>query len=800
MPIKKKLPIPVFFLIESILILNLIFFAYGCNGPDVNKSSSGHSEMPYEYIKDSNQDFVGVITCKTCHNTAYGKWGKSDHYHAMAVANAKNVLGNFNNIIFKHKGITYRFYKKNGNYMVRTMGPDGKYHAYKIVYTFGWIPLQQYLIRFPRGKYQALTVAWDTKKKRWFSLYPHIEIKTDDFLFWTKGAMNWNTMCADCHSTNLRQNYVVKSDSFHTTWSGINVSCESCHGPGKKHVDYIRSLHGNKPNMKIVRQSLKMTVGTSSYKLVDECARCHSRREQITKAYNFRGTFLDHYDPDLPHPPNYYADGQIKNEDYVYGSFMQSKMYHVGIACTNCHDSHTYHLIATGNKLCIRCHSKLQFNSVAHTHHKMNTAAAKCVNCHMTGKDYMQVDFRRDHSFRIPGPDISVKFGPPNACNNCHSDKSAKWAALTIKKWYGSPTSKDHFFSFTQILAKASKGGPNAESELLQLVKDTTQPAIARATAIWYLSQFPDKQSVNVMRIALHSGKGLIRISAVKALYNLSPSIRDQMLKPMIMDSIRTVRITAAMGLADLQKSDFSVTEQSAYGKVNKELEESFEVTQYFPAGQFNQGEYYERKKKWNKAVTAYQKAIAKNPRFNEARLNLADLYNQLGQNDKAEKLLKTVIKQEPDFGPTYYSLALLTAQEGKLKESLAYFNKATKQMPDNARVYYNWAIVLQKLKQYRYSEIKYLRAINIDPNNTEYQYGIITLYLQQNNFKTALSHAKKLIELQPNNREYQELIQVIKSKIDFLSVNITSWYTTKGVNNSVITWLNGQNGCSKSL
>jgi len=761
--IKKKLAAPISFLIESVLILGLIFFVYSCNSPDKNKSTSGDSELSHEYGASSKQGFVGAKACEKCHAKEYKEWEKSDHYHAMAVADAKNVRGDFNNIIFQHKGVSYRFYKEDSNYMVHTVGADGKYHEYKIAYTFGWTPLQQYLILFPGGKYQALTAAWDTKNKQWFSLYPHLKINPHDFLFWTRGAMNWNTMCADCHSTNLHQNYIAKPDSFHTTWSSINVSCEACHGPGKHHIQYIRSLYGKKPNTKIVQQSLKMTVGTPSHKLVDECARCHSRREQNTKAHNFRGTFLDHYNPNLPHPPNYYADGQIKSEDYVYASFMQSKMYHVGISCTNCHNPHTYHLIATGNNLCISCHSKLLFNTVSHTHHKMNTAGAQCVNCHMTGRDYMQVDFRRDHSFRIPRPDLSVKYGTPNACNTCHGNKSARWATQTIKKWYGKPSSKDHFFRFTQVLAKASKEGQAAKPDLLQLVKDTSQPAIARATAIWYLGQFPDKESGDVMKNALNSPKGLIRISAVKALSNLSAAVRAQLLMPMILDSIRSVRIAAAVGLADLQKSDFPLTEQSVYRKVNQELKESFEVTQYFPAGQFNQGLYFVKKKKWDQAVKAYQNAIAKNPRFNEARLNLASLYNQLGQNDKAEELLKTVIKQEPDFGPTYYSLALLTAQEDKLKESLAYFNEATKRMPDNARVYYNWAIVLQKLKQYKYSEIRYMRAINIDPNNLEYQYGIITLYLQQNIFKKALPHAKKLIELEPNNRRYQELIQLIK-------------------------------------
>ncbi|HKJ32335.1 MAG TPA: tetratricopeptide repeat protein [Balneolales bacterium] len=765
MSIKRKTKISIFEIVAAILILDIAFFTYSCNKSAKTKLSGRYKQVAKPYKMVSNQAFVGAKTCKKCHAEAYKKWKESDHYHAMAVADSKNVRGDFNNTTFRHNGTTYRFFKKNGSFMVHTKGPKGRCHNYNIAYTLGWTPLQQYLIRFPGGKYQALTVAWNTKKKQWFSLYPNLKINPHDFLYWTRGAMNWNTMCANCHSTNLHQNYIAKSDSFHTTWSSINVSCEACHGPGKKHVDYIRSLHGKKPDMKIVRSELKMTTGIGSHKLAEECARCHSLREQVSKAYNFKGTLMDHFVPDLPHPPNYYPDGQIKNEDYVYGSFLQSRMYHAGIACTNCHNPHTYHLIAKGNALCISCHAS-SYNTPAHTHHKMNTAGAKCVNCHMTGKNYMQVDFRRDHSFRIPRPDLTEKYGTPNACNSCHKKKSAKWAAQTIQKWYGSPTPKNHFYKFTEVLAQASKTGPNAEPELIRLAKDNTQPAIARATALWYLGQFSDGQAVNAMQQALKSKSSLVRTSAVKAVSNLSESARDQILKPMIMDSVRSVRVAAMSGLANLQKSDFPDSEQSAYKVAYRDLKQHFQVTQYFPAGQFNQGEYYERMKKWGKAEKAYRKALAKNPHFNEARINLADLYNQQGKNNKAEKLLKTVVRQEPDYGPAYYSLALLVAQKGRLNVSIGYFKEAVKRMPEHARIYYNWAIVYQKLHQYHNSEQKYLKAIHIDPNNTDYQYGIITLYLQNKKLKMALQHAKKLVEMHPDNQRFRILMERIENNI----------------------------------
>jgi len=715
-------------------------------------------------IEKVHNTFIGSQKCESCHASEFNDWMKSDHYHAMAVAIDSTVEADFNNTVFHSNGFTYHFYRRNGEYMVRTAGHDGKEHDYKIAYTFGWKPLQQYLVRFPKGKYQALTVAWDTNKKRWFSLYPNQKLKPDDWLSWKHGAMNWNTMCADCHSTNLKQNYIASSDSFHTTWSEINVSCEACHGPGQKHVVYIESLHGQKPDMAELQKGLQMNPGIASHKLVDDCARCHSLREQLTNVNQHDGHFMDSYNPKLPHPDSYFADGQIKGEDYVYGSFLQSKMYHFGIACTNCHDPHTMHVKAIGNNLCISCHDEKVYDTQEHHHHKMNTDAALCVNCHMPGKYYMQVDFRRDHSFRIPRPDLTEKYGTPNACNDCHKDKSAKWADKEIKSWNATP--KDHFFAFTQILAKAGNKGQNAEPELMNLVRDHSQPAIARATAIWYLGQFLDGNNVSVIQNELHSPYPMIRVSAVNALSNLPASMKMQELQSMVQDSIRAVRVAAAKALADVSVLNISTDNRDAFKRAQEDLQKSFYASQYFPVGQLNQGEYYEKKKDWNKAITAYQKALEKDHYFNQARINLAYLYDQLGEDGKAEPLLKTVIEQEPDFGPAYFSMALLISQKGDLKMALPYFRKASDKMPDNARVVYNEAIVYQKLKRYKESEKAYLRAIKIDPNNVDYQYGICTLYMQQKLYKQALPHVQQMVNQQPNNLQFVRLLQTVKSEI----------------------------------
>ncbi len=752
-------------LLLFLIILGFLGVAifYSCSHQD-KKGKSAAAFHHWNHGGDS-LTFVGEEACQSCHEQQAVTWEHSDHAHAMAEATKESVRGDFSGVTFTHKGRTYRFYRKGSTFMVNAPGPDGKPHNYKISYTFGWEPLQQYMVKMSNGKVQVLSVAWNTEKKQWFSLHPDKKYEPDDWLYWTNGAMNWNTMCADCHSTNLQQNYFPKADSFHTTWSSISVSCESCHGPGSAHVKFMKSEKGQHASTKRIRRDLKMTGATPSRVLVSECARCHSRREKLVSNFHHDESFLDQFDPVLPRPPHYFADGQIKDEDYIYSSFLQSRMFNNGVSCIDCHNPHTLEpkKNVADNSLCLQCHAS-SFNSPKHTHHKLNTKASECVSCHMPGRYYMQVDFRRDHSLRIPRPDLSAKFGTPNACNSCHTDKSDEWAAKAVKKWFGESHPND-YYHFHTVWAEADKKGPEARGDLETLITDTTQPAMARATAIWYLGQFPNQGSVKVLKNALESPYALIRNSAVKAIGQLPSKMKKPLLTEALDDSVRAVRISVAGGLASFHPSDFSPPHRASFKKALDEYEQELKVNQYFPSGQMNRGEFYDKQGQVHKAAQAYRKALKKDPKFNPARINLAYLMNKQGKNDEAVKLLKTVIEQEPDYGRAYYSLGLLLAGEKKLKQAVAYFRKAADHMPESGRVRYNEAIALQRLHQPKQAEQAYLAAIKLAPDNPEYRYGICTLYIQQKEYKKALPQARKLMNLRPNNQRFQQLLQIVKSR-----------------------------------
>lgn len=743
----------------------VLFLAFGLVYSCSQNNQAGQQEPGDDQISQSHK-FVGGQTCQSCHAYQWEEWKGSHHDYAIAEADEESVRGDFDDAEFQDGEYTYRFFREGEEYKVEAPGPDGEMQVYDISYTFGWEPLQQYLIDFGKGKMQALQIAWDTEKGQWFSLQPEEQPEPGDWLHWTGASMNWNTMCADCHSTNLRENYIAEADSFHTTWSVIDVSCEACHGPGADHVEFVNSPEGEEASKERIRSDLENGRFTAQMDEINTCAPCHSLRQKLTDEYIHGDEYLDHFDPTLPHPDNYFADGQIRGEVYVFGSFLQSKMFTEGVQCTDCHNPHTLELKEPliDNKLCMRCHEP-QYDTPEHHFHEANTEGSQCINCHMTGRTYMGNDYRRDHSFRVPRPDQSAQFGTPNACNDCHTDQTAEWAAGAIEQWYG----EDDSTHFTDILLQADTSGSDnirTRTQLSDLIADTTQPDMIRATAIWYAGHFPSMGTTDLIRESLESDSPLIRNSAAKAAENLQPEMRTLVLRNSLTDSLKAVRMSAMQNLMAFSEDDFGDAYQADFSNALQEYREYLEVNRYFPQGEMNRGQFYEQQGETEKAIEAYESALQRDDQFNPARINLAYLYNGQGRNDEAERLLRKVIEQEPEFGQAHYSLALLLAEEERLEEAIPYFEQASELIPDQSRVFYNLAIANQTLGQSEQAESAYLQAVNLEPENGDYRYGLLTLYMQQEQYEQALEQARQLEEINPNNSRIQQIIQSIEREM----------------------------------
>ena len=459
--------------------------------------------------------FVGSQTCAGCHRPEADLWRGSQHRHAMDHATEQSVVGDFSDTSFDYYGVRSRFFRKDGKFLVETDGSDGKLATFEVKYTFGVDPLQQYLIEFPDGRLQALSVAWDSRPKdqggqRWFHLYPDEEIKHDDVLHWTKLNQNWNFMCAECHSTGVRKNYDAGRDRFATSFAEISVGCEACHGQGSRHVDWARARQGWWPFGKsedprkglLVRFDERRDVvwpinpGTGNAarnftpalvrKEVETCGLCHARRGAFSEDWVPGRSLSDTHVVSPLGRGLYHADGQMLDEVYNYGSFKQSKMFAAGVTCSDCHEPHGAKLRAPADGVCLQCHASDKYAAAAHHRHAGSIPPLTCASCHMPARTYMVIDRRHDHSFRVPRPDLSAKLGTPNACNDCHADKSAAWAASAIEGWHG--TARKAFQTYAEAFHAARANQANAAALLAAVASDRNAPAFARASALGELA------------------------------------------------------------------------------------------------------------------------------------------------------------------------------------------------------------------------------------------------------------------------------------------------------------------------
>ena len=504
--------------------------------------------------------YVGSQACADCHSDATESWTGSDHALAWTAPTAENIVADFDGTEFTHDGMLAQFRIDGGRHFVTVTENDGATTDYPVHSVAGIEPLQQYLLETEPGRLQSFDVVWDTEQKTWFHLYPDQVLPPDDGLHWTGPYKNWNARCAECHATGFEKNYDPESGTYSSTQAEMGVGCESCHGPAAVHLAWTKDQDISGWDGQVDAVGLTMAFdGAES--TIQQCAGCHSRREAQGQGNPLPGTpYHDAYNLAQLRPGLYHADGQILDEVYVYGSFLQSKMYARGVGCTNCHNAHSTDLKAEGNAVCTQCHSQAGnaefstlkpaiYDSPEHHFHTEGSEGAQCKSCHMVEQVYMGVDGRRDHSFRIPRPDLAGETGSPDACTTCHQDQSADWAASQIADWY--PASQNRGPHYGQTLAKGRANPVAAAGALSDLAADADQPGIVRATALWLLEQSGDPAVAERFVPLLSDPDPVIRTAAI-GLQRLAPD-QDRVLRlvDLLADPIQTVRIIAARQLVD---------------------------------------------------------------------------------------------------------------------------------------------------------------------------------------------------------------------------------------------------------
>jgi predicted CXXCH cytochrome family protein len=740
--------------------------------------------------------FAGSEACAGCHQSEAKLWRTSQHERAMAHATDKSVLGDFNDASFQYFDVRSRFFRKDGKFFVETDGPDGKLATFQVKYTFGVDPLQQYLIEFPDGRLQALSVAWDGRPKdkggqRWFHLYPNEQIKHDDVLHWTKLNQNWNFMCAECHSTGVRKNYDAAADRFATAWAEISVGCEACHGAGSRHIAWAqeqkrwwpfgktedptkglavqfdeRSGTTWTPNAKTgMPQRNGMPLGMR--KEVETCGLCHARRAQFSEKW-MPGQSLSKTHLVTPMYRNLtYADGQMRDieEIYNYLPFRQSKMFASGVTCSDCHDPHSAVLRAPGDAVCGQCHMPSKYETASHRHHENVNVSVSCSSCHMPERTYMVVDKRHDHGFRVPRPDLSVKFGTPNACNDCHRDKSAQWAASAVEGWFG--PQREGFQTYAAGFHSAWTEQPNAGKLLGEVAADGNIPAIVRASALIELGSYLSRANLNLAQNGLSDSDPLVRMAALEMLSSVPANQLWPIVSPLLADPVEGVRIRVASMLAPVPTASQPDADRGRFETAAAEFVAAQRLNAERPEARVTLANFLAQRGRAAEAEAEYKAALRLNQQFAPAAINLADLYRTLGREDEGLAALKEAATAAPRDAGLHHALGLALVRQKKTDEALAELRRAAELAPDQAQYSYVYAVGLHSAGRVDDAISALKENLSKHPDNRDSLLAITSFYRDAGNIAAALEYAQRLAQIFPDDRRMSGLVDALKRQME---------------------------------
>jgi predicted CXXCH cytochrome family protein len=738
--------------------------------------------------------FVGSETCAGCHRAEAELWRGSQHRRAMDHATDKSVLGDFNDATFAYYGVSSRFFRKDGKFLVETDGPDGKLATFEIKYTFGVEPLQQYLVEFPDGRLQALPLAWDSRPKdkggqRWFHIYPNEEIRHDDYLHWTKLNQNWNYMCAECHSTGVRKNYDAATDRYATTWSEISVGCETCHGQGSGHVAWAREQQSWWPfgrradpteGLRVrfderqditwpidprTGNAVRRVAPATLRKEVETCGLCHARRGQTSEDW-VPGRWLS--DTHVVSPITrdvYHAGGQIRDveEPYNYVPFKQSRMFAAGVTCSDCHEPHSAKLRASADGVCLQCHGQEKYASVTHHHHAGVSPALGCASCHMPARTYMLVDRRHDHAFRVPRPDLSVKLGTPNACNDCHADKPAQWAAAAVEGWFG-PNRKG-FQTYAEAFHAAWDNQADAATLLAAAASNGNAPAVARASALSELASRISPANIGVARAGLADPDPMVRIGALDMLENVPAAHVWPLVAPLLSDPVRGVRTRAAALLAAVPTASQPQADRASFERAAAEFVAAQQLNADRPEGRTTLGNFLVRRGLTTDAEAEYKAALRLSPQYAAAAINLADLYRRLGRDADGEAALRAAIVASPQDGGLHHALGLTLTRLKQPDAALIELRRAAELEPNRARYAYVHAVALHSAGRVDDAMTALKQSLARHPDDRDTLQALITFSRDAGDVSAALAYAEQLARVAPDDRDLASLVQDLRRR-----------------------------------
>lgn len=530
------------------------------------------------------EGYVGAQACAACHGRIHDTWKAGRHSKMIQPATTGTVKGDFSTGIVTLRGSRYRVRMRDDQYFITESDLTGKEQEHLVQYTLGSRRIQHYLTTIENGRMIVLAPSWDVQRRQWFHNVEIVRPDEDD----RQIVQQWNKLCIGCHVSRQESGYDPATRTYHTQWMDFGTSCERCHGPGQAHVQRDSTGAGSAAaGRSIVRPTrLDPNAGTAV------CGQCHSLRTMINPGYRAGDDYYDYFTPALeyvpyvrPHAsqdPPYWADGRPRRfSNDAIGLWQSACFLRGGATCTTCHaDPHLPDIdrnaqLAPGpsNVLCTRCHQAIGARLTAHTRHRAGGAGSSCVECHMPKTVISIKSTMRDHTMSVPAPENTVRFGIPNACTECHSNKPAAWAVEALKTWWPDGR-RTQLIAQAEAFSAARAGHADAVDRLIAIGEDDRYGPLTRANAIGYLGNYTEARASAAVIRGAAAAHPAIRITAIAALRQAGRAdpASHAVVRAGLADPRRTVRIASLLTLIDWGGMDLTAKDLERFQSVGGEF------------------------------------------------------------------------------------------------------------------------------------------------------------------------------------------------------------------------------------
>lgn len=683
-----------------------VFLALLCVSMVLLLSVCGEKE-PFEHAPFPQSHYPSQLAsrsadaCVDCHASQVAAWESSHHAHAN-ISFAEHCASD-TGLSAANREIFKIILKSDCEQPVVLETAKGKLkQRYAVAGLIGHSPLVQMLVSEKGGRWQAFDQGFVVDQTDWVGTLIG-EREPGDWGHWQGQGANWNANCAWCHMTEYQKNFDYENNRYDSAWLEQGLGCGACHTGLGKHVTAWRAGQDS-------ATKLRMDGGMAL------CGSCHSRRDQLAgDVFPVGAAFDSQFHLMTAETPGlYYPDGQIRDEVFVLGSFVGSKMHDAGVNCANCHDPHSggLRLPVEDNQLCMQCHGSGSMNApiivpTAHSHHANDSAGNQCVNCHMPKTVYMGADPRADHGFHSPDPTLTRDLGVPNACNQCHQDKGNDWQLSWSEKWFAEGKAVTAQRQRAELMAQLEAGEQVALQTLLKNINKQKND-FWRASFTSYLDRYlylqsslkqslveqnsTARQALNALNNLAEDNSALVRARAAGILGSWdSTSAVVQKLK---VDTSRDVRLALAQGLLaarQLPIADPLWQELKSYLTFHRDRPQALLglANMAVITGDGEQIEPY------------IERAAALDQGNSEIISQGVILLSQAGRPQEAEALLLQGLKKFPGNAVFPYYLGLMAAERNKLSDAARYLEQATVLEPSFQRAWYNLAIIYQKQQRW---------------------------------------------------------------------------------------------------